>query len=84
MYEIKVYSIQRNFILSIQLLFLGMWSSSYFCGAFVGPTLGGLLVQNFGFPATTVIFASVLCLVTLLDTVELAISKYSLNYKPLK
>ena len=30
-----------------------MWSSSFFLGNFVGPTIAGFTVEHFGFQATT-------------------------------
>ena len=33
--------------------YLGLWSSSVYLGAFLGPTIGGFLVDNFGFPNST-------------------------------
>ena len=45
----------------------GMWSSSFYLGTFVGPTLGGVLVDACGFPWTTVIFFGFYCVTILLD-----------------
>ena len=61
-----------------------MWSSSYFCGAFMGPTLGGLLVESLAFPATTVVFASVIAVVVVMDFGEIVLLKSSQNYRLLK
>ena len=62
-----------------------MWSSSYFCGSFVGPTLGGVLVETYGFPATAVFYAAVVVLIALTDCFELAITgRKKQDYKLLR
>jgi hypothetical protein len=48
-----------------------MWSSSFFLGNFVGPTLSGILVESYGFRTTTLVFFSIYCLNTLVDVAEL-------------
>ena len=48
-----------------------MWSSSFFLGNFVGPTASGILVDNYGFRFTTVIFFAVYCVNIVVDAFEL-------------
>jgi hypothetical protein len=44
--------------LEIVLGFLGIWSTSFYFGSFLGPTLSGFLVEEIGFPKTTFYFLS--------------------------
>ena len=37
---------------------IGMWSSSYYLGNFLGPTVGGLLVDAYGFAWTAIVSVS--------------------------
>jgi hypothetical protein len=48
-----------------------MWSSSFFLGNFVGPTVSGILVDNYGFRWTTVVFFVIYCINIGVDTLEL-------------
>ena len=69
-----------------------MWTSMYFLGNFVGPTFGGILVDYYGFRATTVLVFCSYCLsvtVDLIDlffkiTSELKVQPQLLKYQPLK
>jgi hypothetical protein len=54
-----------------------MWSSSFYFGNFVGPTVAGVLVENNGFRSTTVILFSLYIFVIIVDSLELA---YNLKY----
>ena len=49
-----------------------MWSSSFYLGSFAGPTFSGILVDNFGFRWTTVLFFTLFCIMTIVDGFELA------------
>ena len=49
----------------------GIWSCFYTLGAFVGPALGGLLFENYGFSATLVCFISIIGVMISTDVVEL-------------
>ena len=51
--------------------YLGLWSSSTYLGIFVGPTVGGFLVENIGFAQASVCFMSLLAFSTLADMAEL-------------
>ncbi len=48
-----------------------MWSSSFFLGNFVGPTASGILVDNYGFRMTSLVFFVVYCINIVVDTFEL-------------
>ena len=69
-----------------------MWTSMYYLGNFVGPTFGGILVDYYGFRATTVLVFCSYCLsvtVDLIDlffkiTSELKVQPQLLKYQPLK
>ena len=54
--------------------FSGTWSSSFFLGSFLGPTVAGFTVEHFGFRATTFGFVIVYALVLLMDLFELMIT----------
>lgn len=43
-------------VFKCQLYFSGLWSSAVFLGSFSGPTFGGILVEQFGFPQSTLYF----------------------------
>jgi hypothetical protein len=73
-----------NLALKNNIYYSGMWASSFFCGSFAGPTLGGIMVEQLGFPITTVWFSSFLCLTMLADVYELVSSQKNINYKLLK
>jgi MFS family permease len=49
----------------------GLWTSSYFLGSFVGPTLSGILVDQVGFRATSLILFSICCGSIIMDSVQL-------------
>ena len=51
--------------------FLGMWSSSFFLGNFVGPTVSGILVDYYGFRMTTLVFFVVYLVNIFVDVGEL-------------
>ena len=36
-----------------------MWTTSFYLGNFIGPTVGGVLVQELGFRTTTTVFCCV-------------------------
>jgi len=48
-----------------------MWSSSLSLGNFVGTTLSGILVENYGFGTTSVVFFVLFCLTMLVNFAEL-------------
>ncbi len=58
-----------------------MWSSSFFFGSFAGPTLGGILIEYFGFPMTAIFFAFFVCLPAFADIFELILFQKFHNYK---
>ena len=51
-----------------------MWSTSFYLGNFLGPTLAGISVDSFGFRATTVGFFALLCAILVVDICELLFS----------
>ena len=52
--------------------FLGMWSTAFYFGNFVGPTLAGISVDAYGFRQTTVYFFGLLCAILIVDLFELS------------
>jgi len=40
------------------LMLIGMWTTSFYFGNFLGPSIAGVSVENFGFRWTSVIFSS--------------------------
>ena len=54
------------------LLISSTWSSAFFFGNFMGPTLVGFTVEYFGFRATTFGFVIAYAVVLCIDLVELA------------
>jgi len=54
-----------------------MWSSSFYFGNFVGPTVAGIMVESFGFRSTTLVFFSLYLFIILVDAIELT---YYLKY----
>ena len=59
-----------NFI-HLHVIFLGLWSSSFYLGAFLGPSVSGFLVEEYGFEWTTVIFSVMYCIAVILNAYEL-------------
>ena len=51
----------------------GMWSSSFYLGSFAGPTFSGILVDNFGFAWTTMLFFFIYCIMIAAGGIELAV-----------
>ena len=51
---------------------IGMWSSSFYLGNFLGPTVGGLLVDAFGFAWTTIVFSFLYCFMIIVNLCELS------------
>jgi MFS family permease len=49
-----------------------MWSSSFYLGLFLGPTVSGFLVDAYGFEWTAVIFSALYCIAIVINTCELA------------
>ena len=54
-----------------------MWSSSFYFGNFVGPTVAGIIVEEYGFQSTTLIFFSLYIFIIIVDSLELT---YYLKY----
>ena len=50
----------------------GLWSSSFYLGAFLGPSIAGFLVDAYGFEWTTVIFAILYCVGIVFNVFELS------------
>ena len=53
------------------MIFIGLWSSSFYLGAFLGPSIAGFLVDAYGFGWTTVIFSIIYCVGIALNIIEL-------------
>jgi MFS family permease len=49
-----------------------MWSTSFYFGNFLGPTLAGFAVESYGFRATTIVFFGLMCGILVVDFIELA------------
>jgi MFS family permease len=68
----------------------GMWSTSFYLGNFLGPTVSGFLVEAYGFRNSTVLFFSILLFILVIDVFELAYnvrmkrSTKNVNYEELK
>ena len=54
----------------------GMWSSSFFLGNFLGPTLSGIFVDNYGFRATTLGFFGIFIINIVVGCLELSYNVY--------
>ena len=65
----------------------GLWSCSLYLGGFLGPLVGGFLVEYFGFGQSAWIFAILFMFAGLMDVTELVTKivprKGSLNYSSL-
>ena len=51
---------------------LGMWSTSFYLGNFLGPTLAGILVDAWGFRTSSVFFWSLYPVVSIINIIEFA------------
>ena len=58
-----------------------MWTSSFFFGNFLGPTLSGILVDKFGFRSTTRGFFVMFSLNIVVDTMMLFINMHNSKNK---
>ena len=52
--------------------FVAMWTGSFYLGAFVGPTMAGLLMENYGFKFTSMIFSIFFVVSLIFDIREVA------------
>jgi len=59
------------------LMVTGLWSATFYLGTFVGPTLAGVLVDNFGFKLTTMIYSTLFVGTLGLNLVEIIYHKIS-------
>ena len=57
------------------LLICGMWSTVFYCSNFLGPTIAGVLVENFGFRHTSSIFPVIYVLNLLIQSGEYLVSR---------
>ena len=53
-----------------------MWTFSFFSGNFFGPTLSGILVENFGFRSATLYLSEAYSANVILDSLELCYNIY--------
>ena len=51
----------------------GMWNSAKSLGFFLGPIVGGILIDGYGYQVTAVVFIGLYCLATTADFLELGI-----------
>ena len=58
-----------------------MWSTSFYLGKFLGPTLAGISVDNYGFRTTTIWFFALLCGILVVDFFELIFSVRKIRRK---
>lgn len=56
------------------ILISGIWSTSFYLGKFLGPTLAGISVDKYGFRTTTIWFFALLCGILVVDFFELIFS----------
>ena len=61
---------------------LGMWSSFFFLGNFLGPTLSGIFVENYGFRATTLFFFVIFIINIFVDCIELSYNVFTSKNNP--
>ena len=54
---------------------VGMWTISFNLGNFVGPTVSGFLVEDIGFPNTTMVFVAMYLVMVCVNTTELIITR---------
>ena len=58
-----------------------MWSTSFYLGNFLGPTLAGISVDIYGFRTTTIWFFALLCGILVVDVFELVFSVRKIRSK---
>ena len=63
---------QKSSLSSPTFVLIGLWSSSFYLGAFLGPSIAGFLVDAYGFEWTGVIFAILYCIGIVFNSTELA------------
>ena len=49
-----------------------MWSTSFYLGNFLGPTIAGFLVDAYGFRSSSIVFFSAFIVILIVDFCELA------------
>ena len=49
----------------------GLWNSAMFLGFFLGPTVGGILIDSYGYQVTALVFIGLYFLATTADLMEL-------------
>ncbi len=49
----------------------GLWTTSFYLGNFVGPTVAGTLVQSMGFRVTTTVFCALYLVMAAGDVVDI-------------
>ena len=48
-----------------------MWNSARCLGMFLGPSIGGALIDNYGYQVTAFVFIAMYCIVMVADVKEL-------------
>ena len=56
-----------------------MWNSARCLGMFLGPSIGGTLIDNHGYQATALVFIGIYCLPITADLMELWIFNGSIS-----
>ena len=51
----------------------GLWNSATSLGFFLGPIVGGILIDSYGYQVTALVFIGLYCLATTADLVELGV-----------
>ena len=72
--RLRFFAIIPTFIVRFSLSFLittGMWSSSFYFGNFLGPTLAGVLVESSGFRQATILYWALYLVFGVIDVCEL-------------
>ena len=47
-----------------------MWNSSSYLGMFLGPSIGGILIDNYGFQEAAFFFSCLFCVTLMIDFIE--------------
>ena len=56
-------------------LLLGLWSTSFYFGNFLGPIVGGFLVEHLNFPVTTIFFFGCFVFMVMVNVGEMLLYK---------
>ena len=62
----------------------GTWATSFYLGNFIGPTLAGIITEQFGFRSMTLFFLGSFCITFIMDVIELSFTIEKVKYEVLK